>query len=198
MSTNHLTILTFVLLFSYIHSQSAGIQPIGQIYWDVPHAGLAKKLSLYFTLDHSLPKDQILSVEIPGSLVTSDHSYVLNKFGNTTDIVNTITGTGSPSYKVTLLTLKEDLLPGVKYKLLLDAGNSAKGSYGPVVLQTQASTDSNTVIYARNPAFGYVFLAAKPVQLTFTTGYLTSENKNTYPSESNLGYIEITSLGDFG
>lgn len=65
-------------------------------------------------------------------------------------------------------------------------------------MQTQASTASNTIVYARNPAFGYVFLADKPVQLTFTAGYLTSENKNTYPKEQNVGYFEVTSFGDFG
>ena len=67
-------------------------------------------------------------------ILASDHSYVLNKFGDTTDIVDTITSSGLPNYKVTLLTFKEDLIPDVKYKLELDAGNSAKGSFGPITL----------------------------------------------------------------
>ena len=48
-------------------------------------------------------------------------------------------------------------------KMISTTAASTAGSFGPIIMQTQSSSSADAVIYARNPTFGYIFLAANPM-----------------------------------
>jgi len=76
------------------------------------------------------------------------------------------------------------------------AGNSptTTGSFGPISIEALSSSQANPVIYARNPSFGYIYLAPEPPALTLSHGYVTSSQIDE-PNQKVQVYIEITSLG---
>ena len=126
------------------------------------------------------------------------NSWSIKTHEGTTELWDSTSGGGSAVY---LLVFKEDLLADTRYKMKMTSTTAATtaGSFGPIIMQTQSSSSADAVVYARNPTFGYIFLAANPKDLVFTAGYFdTPQASYNYPQASTKGFVEITSFGALG
>lgn len=161
-----------LLIFAFLGlAMSGGIHRVAQSRWNVPQAGQATNLSIFFSMDCDLPKAGYLMVGIPSAsshavTATGVHVWAL---GTSFAVPAKATNAGSCVFETNVLkcSFASDLTKNTAYGMVIPGSGAVVGSFAPITMETRMNKLATAgPVMDTNRVFDAIATAAAPAAVT--------------------------------